>query len=73
MKYVENPVDRDVFKFGLEFVNVQLTDSGLYQYGISFLLVETVLRVFTKHFNVVIGEHNIYSYCLFLKDMISGE
>ena len=74
VKYnIEKPGDRDAFNFGLELVNAQPNDTGLYRYEMYFWHLESILRKFTKHFKFSSGEHNVYSYRLFLKDMISGE
>ena len=74
VKYnVERPGDLDAFNFGLELVNVQPSDSGVYQYdAIFFILGDTVERVLTKRFQVVGGEYNVNLYCIFLKVMIRG-
>ena len=74
VKYnIKRPVDRDAFNFGLELVNFQPNDSGLYRYDATFFTFTRILQRLTKHFEFHIGEHDVYSYCLFLKDMISGE
>ena len=75
VKYkIERPGDTDAFNFGLELMNVQLNDSGLYQYeALFFTLHDVAVRTITKYFKFNGGEYYVYFYCLSLKVMISGE
>ena len=62
---IERPVDRDAFNFGLELVNVQPSDLGLYQYHVTFFTPTTVLRRIEKRFKFVSGEYKVFCFVSF--------
>ena len=74
VKYnIKRPGDRDAFNFGLELVNAQPKFTSLYRYEATFYFDDTSVRHYIKHFKFISGEHNVYLYCLFFKDMMSDE
>ena len=66
VKYnIERQVDRDAFNFGLQLVNVQPSDLGLYQYHATFLTPGPYLRRIVKHFKFISGEYNAFCFVSF--------
>ena len=54
-------------------MNAQPKVTSLYRYEATFFIEESIVRRYIKHFKFISGEHNVYLYCLYLKDMMSDE
>ena len=58
----------NAFNFGLQLTNLQLDDSGLYEYQAMFTEIRLPLRTITKRFNLTVvesrGEFNAITLCI---------